>query len=875
MINESSKTEGLPYGWDGKDWRRYKWTMRTIFREHDLLDFAEGKLKCEGLSSEESEANFDKKQFKVMRMIGTTVPSHRPQQIDQYETGTEINNDGGLRQAGGLSGGSSQPGRSNNGCRGNGGGGHGAKGTGARSSSRGGRAWSPRQEPGTVATALEEAHLATALDEAHLISSNTPGVRDNAGVATEIPSGSSWFCFDTGSNVHIVGDRHSFVHLEDIVLENLAADVKGVAHSMVTQAEGIGTVKIVSVEQDKEVELFIDGVLYVPGGTHGLLSMGLALEKGFEVDYDRATRVYSVHKDGEHVIEARPAQAIWAFETVPPSQRSSKPDGQQEGRAIVNYTVADGVGSLQVWHERLAHTCAQYLKVIVDRGLVNGMMLTQRQAKACDASPNEVVYADLLFPGQGNGTRYKAVLVIMDGWSRFLTVHLLTNKSAATVNALIQQYVVWAERQGGRGIKKIIQREFEPTESARFPVRHILTDKGGEFVNSAINGWYASRGIEHIRVGPKTSHLNPCERAHQSLMAMVKAHMHASGFPRSFWPYALKNAAYIKTRVYAKPVEGVPYEGMFGVKPDIHHIRKFGSLAYVHVPISPDKQKQDANAYVAFGLGYAEDTVGCQVFIPTERTSHNEDADAYSEINTSVSQEQSDLEPTMSIRIEGGEDAGEFDDAVEDAGDFDDEEADDSDAVLLDEERGENQNEKASGNNLPQMPTRAENDIESLGGECGSEHGSDNSANGSVVGEDEPEQGSERHDGFDQHEQALSEGLEQHEVVMLPGMRRRTGREDTPSEVQRNQLGEDVKARRTGLRVASQRRAPARYQDYMAWSKMAVRVMGKDGRPLRAQQVKSAEEPQGDVEIQACKPLLDGRAPRDGCNEVERSAGGN
>ncbi|KAK1946649.1 hypothetical protein P3T76_002201 [Phytophthora citrophthora] len=60
-MNNESKVEGLPYGWDGKDWRRYKWTMRTIFREHDLLDVAEGKIKREGLTSEESEAIFDKK----------------------------------------------------------------------------------------------------------------------------------------------------------------------------------------------------------------------------------------------------------------------------------------------------------------------------------------------------------------------------------------------------------------------------------------------------------------------------------------------------------------------------------------------------------------------------------------------------------------------------------------------------------------------------------------------------------------------------------------------------------------------------------------------------------------------------------------------
>lgn len=122
--------------------------------------------------------------------------------------------------------------------------------------------------------------------------------------------------------MHIVGDLDSFVHMEDIVAENLAADVKGVAHSMVTHATGIGTVKILSQIGGTEVELFIDGVLYVPGATHGLFSMDLALEQGLEVDYDQITRVYNVHKDDQHVIEAHPAQAIWIFNTKPSCSKS-------------------------------------------------------------------------------------------------------------------------------------------------------------------------------------------------------------------------------------------------------------------------------------------------------------------------------------------------------------------------------------------------------------------------------------------------------------------------------------------------------------------------------------------------------------------------
>ncbi|OWZ18824.1 hypothetical protein PHMEG_0007031 [Phytophthora megakarya] len=390
----------------------------------------------------------------------------------------------------------------------------------------------------------------------------------------------SWWCFASGSNAHIVGDPKVFEHLEEIQPEELTAGVQGVAESMATKAAGIGTVKIVSIIGESEVELFIDGVLNVPGATHGLFSKGLALEQGFAVDYDRNTREYSIFKGNQRVITAFPSQGIWIFNIKQPGDP----------------------------HERK---------------LILGKQKRKRRHKSLNrniTAPTQIVYADLLSPGSGNGTRYKAILVIMDGWSRFLTVYLLTSKEASVVNQLMQQYVLWAERQAGRGIKKIVQSEFEPAENEKFPEQRVLTDKGGEFVNTAIEYWYAARGIEHIKVGPKSSHLNPCERAHQSLIEMTKVQMQAAGFPRSFWPYALKNRVYINNRVYAKPIEGVPYQRIFGVKPDIHHIRKFGSLAYVHVPVSPEKQKQDDNAFVSFVFGYAEETVGCQVYIPSERT---------------------------------------------------------------------------------------------------------------------------------------------------------------------------------------------------------------------------------------------------------------
>jgi hypothetical protein len=164
-------------------------------------------------------------------------------------------------------------------------------------------------------------------------------------------------------------------------------------------------------------------------------------------------------------------QGIWVFKAEGADHAAPPGHG---GRIIANYTVADGVATLDDWHKRLLHTNHQYLMLMVDRALVKGMMLSRREPRACDAchigkqkrkkrqkkldrgvtAPNQLIFPDLLFPPKNNGTNYSAVLVIMDAWSRFVTLHPLKDKSAPTVNKLIQQYVVWAERQEGAGSRR-------------------------------------------------------------------------------------------------------------------------------------------------------------------------------------------------------------------------------------------------------------------------------------------------------------------------------------------------------------------------------------------------------------------------------------
>ena len=73
----------------------------------------------------------------------------------------------------------------------------------------------------------------------------------------------------------------------------------------------------------------------------------------------------------------------------------------------------------------------------------------------------------------------------------------------------------------------------------------------------------------------------------------------------------------MKNRVYCKVAGRTPYEIMFRIKPDIHHIRALGSLAFCHVPKSKRK-KLMVNCRMAFLIGYREDVVGYHIYFPTE-----------------------------------------------------------------------------------------------------------------------------------------------------------------------------------------------------------------------------------------------------------------
>ncbi|KAF4140882.1 hypothetical protein GN958_ATG09730, partial [Phytophthora infestans] len=158
----------------------------------------------------------------------------------------------------------------------------------------------------------------------------------------------------------------------------------------------------------------------------------------------------------------------------------------------------DGAADLQRWHERLGHLCP-------------------------------ISFADLLFSHRScRANAEKAVLVVVDGYTRFTTVYPLKSNTTAELSAEMQRYKTWAGRQ-----------------LSGYPVLKAITDNFGEF----------GRGIALLPNPPCSSHLKRCERAHQTL------------------------ATFLRSRSYHTVTKDTPYHLMIRAKTNMHRIWRFESIA--------------------------------------------------------------------------------------------------------------------------------------------------------------------------------------------------------------------------------------------------------------------------------------------------------
>ena len=84
--------------------------------------------------------------------------------------------------------------------------------------------------------------------------------------------------------------------------------------------------------------------------------------------------------------------------------------------------------------------------------------------------------------------------------------------------------------------------------------------------------------------------------------------MEAKNLPPKYWFKAINYAAYIQNRVPHKQLDGMtPFEAWSGRKPNVTHLRIFGSRAWARIPTEKRKALQPQSQECLF-FGYSEDS---------------------------------------------------------------------------------------------------------------------------------------------------------------------------------------------------------------------------------------------------------------------------
>jgi hypothetical protein len=187
----------------------------------------------------------------------------------------------------------------------------------------------------------------------------------------------------------------------------------------------------------------------------------------------------------------------------------------------------------------------------------------------------DVVEIDIQGPfphadSEGNFMNVKLV----DHQSGYVKCEMITTKNSSTMCDIFRRYQARMERRTGKSIK------------------YVRTDSGTEFDGDFLK-YVESQGIIKQKGLPYEHHIpSECERMHQTLLGSARAMLHDSKLPQKYYGDAIQVAAYTWNRIGSPS----PFELIFGKRPKLDHIVKFGTIGYAYIPSERRSKLEDVVA---------------------------------------------------------------------------------------------------------------------------------------------------------------------------------------------------------------------------------------------------------------------------------------
>ena len=138
-------------------------------------------------------------------------------------------------------------------------------------------------------------------------------------------------------------------------------------------------------------------------------------------------------------------------------------------------------------------------------------------------------------------------------------------------------------------------------------MKALRRDNGGEYISGKFKEFCSKEGIQRELIAPHNPQQNGvAERKNRMIVGVARATLHDQGLPMHLWAEACNTAVYVQNCCPHRLIDmSTPEEAFIGKKPDISHLKIFGSSVYIHVT-KDARTKLEPTVEVGIFLGYTE-----------------------------------------------------------------------------------------------------------------------------------------------------------------------------------------------------------------------------------------------------------------------------
>jgi len=407
-------------------------------------------------------------------------------------------------------------------------------------------------------------------------------------------SANSW-CIDSGATSHMTNNRQFFTEFDESQKDKIT-----VANGQQVAAVGIGNGYFHCNVSGTVNKIPVKNVLFAPSLESNLLSVKQLTKQDNVVTFNgnncaitRANVTLATGKIDNNLYKLNCDQ---------------KANIAKEGH---------NDNCIHLWHRRLGHRDPEAIRKLSKDMLADGIELNDcsmilkcvsclkgkmarksfpKVSHSQTGHPLDLIHSDvcgpmnMLTPG-----KKKYFLTIIDDYSRYTTVYLQHSKDE--VSAKLEEYINQVRNKFGRTLKA------------------LRCDNGTEYTCQSTQAILKKEGIEFQTVVPYNPEQNGVsDRKNHSLCESGRCMLFDANLPMTYWGEAVLTACYVQNRSPTKGTEThkTPYELWNGSKPDLSHLRVFGSKAYVHIP-KEKRIKWDTHAEEGVLVSYSETSKGYRI----------------------------------------------------------------------------------------------------------------------------------------------------------------------------------------------------------------------------------------------------------------------